>query len=205
MIAALVLAAGTSKRMGKPKLTLRLNGESMLDRVLDTLHRSKVDRVVVVLGADRDEVTRKVKFHGEKVLYNSRYKGGMSGSLKLGLKSIQQDADAAMVVLGDQPFVSTATIDKLVDAYKASRALVVAPLYRGFRGNPILFDKSLFPQIMTISGDRGAKMVVEAHRDKLVEVEVEDKGVVFDIDTPSDYEKATKPARISRVRTRAGA
>jgi molybdenum cofactor cytidylyltransferase len=199
------LAAGASKRMGRPKLTLPLKRGLMLERVLGTLRRSKIDRVVVVLGADMQEVRGKVKFHGETVLYNNRYKGGMSSSLKLGLKAMHPDADAAMVVLGDQPFVSTATIDKLVDAYVASRALIVAPLYRGFRGNPILFDKRLFSQIMRISGDRGAKIVVEANKDKLTEVEVQDRGVVFDIDTPSDYERAVRPVRFSGVRTRARA
>ena len=203
MIAALVLAAGTSTRMGRPKPTLPLEGGLMLEKVLGTLRRSKIDRVVVVLGADKEEVKRKVKFQGETVLFNRRYKLGMGGSLKVGLKAVEQTADAVLVALGDQPFVSPATIDRLVDAYVASRALVIAPLYRGFRGNPILFDKSLFPQIMRISGDRGAKSVVEANRGKLMEVEVEDRGVVFDVDTPTDYEEATRNAPVRRARTRA--
>jgi molybdenum cofactor cytidylyltransferase len=189
--------------MGRPKQTLQVQGGPMLEKVLQAFRLSKIDRVVVVLGAEREEVKSKVKFQGEEVLYNSRYKSGMSGSLKMGLKAVRQDADAVMVALGDQPFLSPTTIDRLVDSYIASGAPVVAPVYRGVRGNPVLFDKSLFPQMMRISGDRGARSVVDDNRNKLLEVKVEDRGVVVDIDTPLDYDEATEHSRVKRVKTRA--
>ncbi len=193
MIAAVVLAAGLSTRMGRPKQTLLLEGEPMLERVLGNVRGSHVDRIVVVLGAGREEIERKVKFRDETVVVNAGYRLGMSGSLRKGIAAAGPEAEAVLVVLGDQPYVSRATIDKLVDAYKTSKAKVVAPLYQGRRGNPVLFDRSLFPQILRVRGDRGAKSVVERNADDLLEVEVGDEGVLVDIDTPEDIGRRKEP------------
>lgn len=198
MIAAVVLAAGKSARMGKPKQTLLVEGEPMLQRVLRTLRESKVDSVVVVLGAGAGEIRGQMSFEGEKVVVNRSYDLGMGESLKRGLGAVGRNAEAALVVLADQPFVSSATIDRLVDAYHGSKAPVVAPVYHGLRGNPVLFDRRLFPRIMDVRGDVGAKSVVEEHRDEMLEVEVDDRGVVVDLDTPSDYSKATAQRKARR-------
>jgi len=185
--------------MGRPKLTLQVEGVPMLQRVLTTLGRSKVDRVVVVLGSNAAEVKRSVKFIREVIVVNRHYADGMSSSLKLGLGEVSKEADAAIIVLGDQPFVSAKTIDRLVDAYKASGARVVVPVYRGARGNPVLFDRRMFGEITGIQGDVGAKSVVAGSGENVLEVAVEDDGVLVDIDTPSDYEReAARGTRRSR-------
>jgi molybdenum cofactor cytidylyltransferase len=176
--------------MGKPKQFMLLQGMPMLERVLGTLRRTKVDLTVVVLGANAEEILRKVKMDREKVVVNSDYGKGMSESLKKGLASLQQEVDAALVVLGDQPFVSSATIDKIIEAYLKSRALVVLPVYHGRRGNPVLFDRRLFSRIMRINGDVGAKAVVEENEHELMIVEVEDEGVLLDLDTPQEFTRA---------------
>ena len=203
MIAAVVLAAGSSSRMGKPKQTLQLEGWSMLERVLQTLSRTKVDRVVVVLGAHSSAVRGGVKFGREKVVLNPRFKEGMSGSLRLGLAEVEE-TDAAIIVLGDQPFVSPGTIDRIIDAYVSSKSPVVVPVYRGRRGNPVLFDRSLFPQIRRIRGDVGAKSVVAGNEDKLLQVDVNDEGILVDIDTPSDYSNAVSAEGQARKRRNRG-
>lgn len=205
MIAAIVLAAGLSARMGRPKQTLRLEGVPMLERTLKALRRTRVDRVVVVLGANAAEVRRSVKFEDEEVVVNARFRDGMSGSLRLGLRAVERDADAAVIALADQPFVSPTTVDGLVEAYLASRAPIVVPVYRGARGNPVLFDRSLFLQIMRIEGDVGAKRVVESHKAELLELEVEDPGVVVDIDTPADFKSASLRPITRRKRSRGAA
>jgi len=203
LIAAVVLAAGSSSRMGKPKQTLQLEGWSMLERVLQTLSQTKVDRVVVVLGAHSSAVRGGVKFGREKVVLNPRFKEGMSGSLRIGLAEVEE-ADAAIIVLGDQPFVSPGTIDRIIDAYVSSKSPVVVPVYRGRRGNPVLFDRSLFPQIRRIRGDVGAKSVVAGNEDKLLQVDVNDEGILVDIDTPSDYSNAVSAEVQARKRRNRG-
>jgi len=202
LIAAIILAAGASSRMGWPKQTLLLEGVPMLERVLETFRRSKTGKVVVVLGANAREVTRRVKFTQEVVVVNRRFAAGISSSLKLGLEEVQDEAQAAIIALGDQPFVLSSTVDKMIDAYEESGARIVVPRFLGTRGNPVLFDRSLFPQIERISGDVGAKSVVQKNEADVLEVEVADKGVLVDIDTPSDLGRESE-ARRKRTRARA--
>lgn len=190
MIVAIVLAAGMSARMGKPKQTLPIGGAPMLQKVLDALRHTKVAEVVVVLGANEREVRSRVKFGKEKVVVSRDYEKGMSESLRVGLAEVGPEGEAAMVVLGDQPFLRPETVDKLIDAYANSKSQIVVPVYGGRRGNPVLFDRRLFPRVMGVKGDVGAKSVVEDNEDVLLEVPVEDRGVSVDIDTPTDYAEA---------------
>jgi molybdenum cofactor cytidylyltransferase len=195
LIAAIVLAAGVSSRMGRAKQTLLLSGKPMLEMVLDAYRRAGVDMIVVVLGAHAAQIRKMVNLNKETVVLNRLFRNGMSGSLRLGLRAAEKDADAVIVALGDQPFLSPATIRSMIEAHSGSKAPVVVPVYHGVRGNPVLFDRSVFPELMRIRGDKGAKSVVERHRGSLREVPVEDRGVLVDIDTPSDYSKATAPQK----------
>ncbi len=160
-----------------------------MDRVLRTLREASLDRVVVVLGAHAAEIRRVVKFEGEEVIVNRAYRLGMSASLRAGLGAVK-DADAVIVVLGDQPLVTPATVEAIIQRYRKTRAAVVVPVHRGVRGNPVLLDRSLFPEIEEIRGDVGAKAVVARHEDGLVQVDVNDPGILKDIDTPAEYSAA---------------
>ena len=203
MISAVVLAAGRSTRMGRNKLILPLDGKPVLQRVLDALRDSKVDEIVVVLGAGADEVRSKVALEGTKVVTNGRYADGMSTSIKAGLAGVHRSTSAAIIVLGDQPFLSASLVDGLVDAFQAEGAPVVVPVHLGKRGNPVLFARRVFPEIMKISGDHGAKPVVRAHGGDVLEVDVKDGRGAVDVDTPADYEQASLLSRqVRRRRTR---
>ncbi len=170
--------------------------------MLDALRDSKVDEMVVVLGGGAEEVRREVQLGGAKVVVNPGFAEGMSTSIKAGIAGVNRSAAAAIIVLGDQPFLSASLVDCLVDAFLAEGAPVVVPVHRGKRGNPVLFAKSVFPEIMKIGGDSGAKSVVEAHSDRVLEVRVDDAGVLIDIDTPPDYERAARSSqRVRRRRT----
>jgi molybdenum cofactor cytidylyltransferase len=203
LISAVVLAAGLSERMGKSKLALRVEGRPVLEAVLDALRGSEVDEVVVVLGADADVIRKVVRFHEELVVVNARPERGMSSSLKLGLGRVSPRADAALIVLGDQPFLNPEVINRVVEGYDDRSAPIVVPVYRGIRGNPVLFARSVFPEVMKVTGDTGAKSVVNALGDRVLEVQFEDDAASFDIDTPADYERAT--SRRARKRTQEGA
>jgi len=187
--------------MGRPKQTLPIGGAPMLQKVLDIYRASNVDKTVVVLGADADNVRRGVKFHDETVVVNGRYEDGMSGSIKAGLAAVPKEAEAALIGLGDQPNLKSSTIDAIVEEFKSSGASVVVPVYHGQRGNPVLFHRSVFNQIMKLEGDVGAKSVVRSNESRLKEIAIEDRGILFDVDTPADYERANGGGGDSR-RTR---
>ena len=191
--------------MGRQKLLLPIGGKPILSWVLDSLRQGGVDEVVVVLGEDAAAIRKAVKLDDVRVVVNRSPAKGLSGSLRLGLGAVEGKAEAAMVALGDQPFLSPATVRLLVETYRKG-AKIAVPVYGGKRGNPVLFEKRFFREIMMVSGDVGAKSVVRDHGPEVSEVEVKDSGVSFDVDTPPDYERATsKPGPTEGSRTREGA
>src|SRR2546422_8299118 len=189
MISAIVLAAGQATRFGQCKQLMRLGEKALLQHVLDNLAQSKIDEVVVVLGARADEIREQIQFGKARLLLNPDYANGMSTSIQAGLRAI--NADAAMIVLADQPLVESQTLDLLIDEYRRSKPSVVIPTFNGFRGNPIIVDRSLFAEMMEIRGDIGCRSIFGNHPVHLLPVD--DRGVVTDIDTVEDYERAGGP------------
>lgn len=184
MIPAIVLAAGQATRFGRCKQLMPLAGKPLLQHVLDSLRASNVDEVVVVLGAQAEEIRQAVRFDGERIVLNPDFAQGMSTSIHAGLRALPQSAKAAMIVLADQPFVQPSTFDALTQGYLQSRAPVVAPTYNGLRGNPVVIDRALFAEMMNIRGDTGFRSLFGEHA--VMKVPVDDHGVVTDIDTPAD-------------------
>jgi xanthine dehydrogenase accessory factor len=138
--------------------------------------------VVVVLGARADEIREQIQFGKARVLMNPDYANGMSTSIQAGLRAI--NAEAAMIVLADQPLVTSRTLDLLIDEYRRSKPSVVIPTFNGFRGNPVIVDRSLFAEMMGIRGDIGCRSIFGNHPVHMLPVD--DRGVVQDIDTPED-------------------
>jgi len=198
MIAAVVLAAGSSSRMGEPKPLVRLGDRPLLAHVLDGLRGSGVDETVVVLGDSADRVRRELEFEGVRVVENPEYRRGMSSSLKAGLAALPSEAGAFFVVLGDEPFVRSETYDALIAAREATGARIILPTYLGVRGNPVLLDRSLAAEADAITGDRGCRELHQRHPSETVEVPVEDPGVLIDLDTPDEVEGARHALRNGR-------
>jgi len=188
---AIVLAAGEAKRFGSAKQLALVDGKPMLQHTLDNLAASRVDDIVVVLGAYADEIRSRVNFGRARVVVNDRFAEGMSTSIHAGLRAIG-NADAAMIVLGDQPFVTTRTYDALLDA----SGDVVAPEYKGFRGNPVIVSRSLFAEMMQIRGDVGCRAIFGSHA--VTKIAVDDEGVVKDVDTPLVEDVVIKATRSPR-------
>ena len=178
MISAIVLAAGESSRFGRPKQLL------LLDRVLSNVRAAELDDVVVVLGAHADEIRREVRFAGERVIANPDYAQGMSTSIQAGLRALPPDAEAAMIVLGDQPFVAARTMALLASEFRRLRPAALVPTFNGRRGNPVIIGRALFPEMMALRGDVGFRAMAGRHA--TAEVAVDDGGVVRDVDTPAD-------------------
>lgn len=184
MISAILLAAGEGTRFGGCKQLAVLDGKTILKHTLDHLRSSGVGEIVVVLGAFADQIREQVRFGRERVLFNPDYTRGMSTSIQAGLRAIR--GDAALIAHADQPLVQPATIDLLIGNYERKRQTIVIPTYDGVRGNPVLVDRSLFAEMMAIRGDVGFRAIFDKHPDSILRVPVDDRGVVTDIDTPSD-------------------
>ncbi len=191
-VSAIVLAAGTSSRMGEPKPLVALAGRPLLAHVLDAVARSRVRETVVVLGAAAERVRVGVPLSGARIVENRAFADGLSSSIRSGVAAIDPEAEAFFVVLGDAPFVRAATLDALMAARERTGARVVVPVYDGVRGNPVLLDRSLVDEVDQLVGDRGCRSIRQRHPRETVEVAVDDAGVVIDLDTADDLDRARR-------------
>lgn len=189
MISAVVLAAGRSARFGELKQLLKVGKENLIETVVHGFLSSAADEVVVVLGFGADEILANSKFGTARVVVNPNYDQGLGTSLRTGIDAANPKASAAIIALGDQPLLSVSTINSIITKYSESHATIVAPFYGKRRGNPVLFDRSLFPELREVVGDEGAKSLIRRMGDSVVKVSVDDPGVVFDIDDESDYRR----------------
>jgi molybdenum cofactor cytidylyltransferase len=189
LISAVVLAAGRSARFGELKQLLKVGKENLVETVVHGFLSSSVDEVVVVLGFRADEILANSEFGTARVVVNPDYEQGLGTSLKTGIEAANPEASAAIVALGDQPLLSVNTINAIITKYSETHGPIVAPFYGRRRGNPVLFDRILFPELMRVVGDEGAKRVIRRMEESIVRVSVDDPGVVFDIDNESDYRR----------------
>jgi molybdenum cofactor cytidylyltransferase len=185
-IGAVILAAGTSSRMGEAKQLLRLGATTLLDQVTENVRASRVDEIVLVLGHEAETIKQTIATKKLKIVVNESYRQGMGTSLRAGLSALPSEVDAALIVLADQPFVRSATFDQIIDHYQQSNAQIVIPIFKGFRGNPVLLDRSVFPEVMALSGDIGCRAIFGNHQEGIAKVPVEDVGVLLDLDSKDD-------------------
>src|SRR5215831_4376159 len=193
-VSAVVLAGGMSRRMGAPKQLLRIEGKSLLEHTLATVRASAVHEIILVLGFAADEIEKEVSLQGLKIARNESYQQGMGTSLRTGLAAVDPQATAALIILADQPFVQPATLDRLIKFHgsskaEAARPQIVIPTYRGFRGNPVLLDRTVFPELQGLSGDVGCRAIFGDHTKGIYKLPVDDAGILLDIDSPEDLEK----------------
>ena len=186
-IAAIVLAAGQSRRMGRRnKLLAEIDGAPMIARAVDAALAAKVDPVVVVTGHQAAKVRAALAGREVRFAHNPDYAGGLSTSLKVGLEALPAGADGALICLGDMPRVSARHLDQLIATFAPDegRAICV-PAARGKRGNPVLFASAFFAEMKESRGDVGARHLIGAHADEVCEVAIGDDGIFVDVDTPS--------------------
>jgi molybdenum cofactor cytidylyltransferase len=188
-VAAVILAAGQSRRMGQPKQLLRVAGKPLLEHTIANVRASGVQQIVLVLGARADEIRKSVSLDGVTVVENPEHEQGMGTSIGVGLKALSPGVSGALIVLADQPFVQTGTLDKLMEQHRQSKAQIVIPMFKGFRGNPVLLDRSVFPEVMGLPGDVGCRAIFGDHTQGIYKVAVDDVGVLLDADTPADVEQ----------------
>ena len=185
-VAAIVLAAGMSQRMGMPKQLMPLGDKTLLEHALANVRSADVSEIVLVLGAYADEIEQKIATDGLKIVINSLYEQGMGTSIRAGLAALDPSTTAALIVLADQPFVRPTTLDQLISYHAEHGSQITLPLYKGFRGNPVLLDQSVFPEMTGLSGDVGCRAIFGTHTEGIHKVPVNDIGVLLDIDTLDD-------------------
>jgi molybdenum cofactor cytidylyltransferase len=190
MIAALVLAAGGSSRLGAPKQLLPWGDTTLLGHVLETLRELPIDEVFVVLGANGEEILDTVDLSGTSVIENPEWEEGMASSLRVGLDAVLRlsRADAVVIFLGDQPDISEEVVTGIIDARRSTKRQAIVPKYRYVWGNPVLVERSLWPRLMSLEGDEGAKRLLQAHPDWVHEVWFEQRPP-RDIDTRADFDE----------------
>ncbi|HVO93245.1 MAG TPA: nucleotidyltransferase family protein [Terriglobales bacterium] len=189
MIIAVVLAAGESSRMGRPKALLPIDGQTFIERIVAALQQTAVARVVVVLGHNAEEMKRRIEHLPVEIVVNPDYKLGQLSSLQAALRHLQTDAtcDAMLVHLVDHPYIDPALVERMIQRFYQARKPIVVPRWRGKRGHPVIFSRALFDELLAAPMDQGAKAVVNAHRGETLEIDSEDEGITLDIDTPELY------------------
>jgi molybdenum cofactor cytidylyltransferase len=192
VVPGIILAAGKSQRMGKNKLLLPFRDKPLLQHVIDTALLSSLSPLILVLAADSNNVQSQINTGDAIVVKNSTLSGGYGSSLQVGLRALNKPCKGAMFLLGDQPLLTVETIEKLIRAFQKEPERWVAPSWNGQRGNPVITPVSWFDRIFALNGDTGPREHLKDPAAKLKLVSVDDRGVVFDIDSPEDYESLLK-------------
>jgi molybdenum cofactor cytidylyltransferase len=193
-VAAVVLAAGMSRRMGTPKQLLRIGGKTILERTLKNVRASNVDELILVLGHAADEVQKTIATPGLKIVINPDYQEGMGTSLRSGLAEVSADAKAAIIVLADQPWISSETLNRLIECHQERKPQIIIPTYKGFRGNPVLLDRSVFTEVQALNGDVGCRAIFGDHTEGILKFPVDDPGILKDIDSRDDFQNLSAAA-----------
>lgn len=192
MIAAIVLAAGLSRRMGKPKLLLDLRGKPVIRHTTERVLAAGIQHVLVVVGPQHDALGHALDGLRVRLVINPTPEAGQGSSVSAGIRALPVGTTAALVVLGDQPGLSLDVIGALIDALRLPGKTIAAPCYADGLGNPVLFAAEVFPELLDLPGDRGARAVVEKGALRLAVVDVASP-MPSDLDTPEDYERLSGP------------
>lgn len=188
MISGVVLAAGASSRFGSQKMLVPIAGRPLVRWTVERVIASPVDDVVVVAGREERAVREALTGLPLRLVANAQYAQGLSTSLRAGLDALGELVRAAVVVLGDQPSVAPEVIAALIDSYHGSGKPIVVPIYRGARGNPVLFDATLFDELRAVYGDRGARDVIARDPSRVASVSF-DMRLPRDVDELEDVQK----------------
>lgn len=187
MIGGVVLAAGQSRRMGHPKLLLPLDGRPVLHHAVSALVDAGFEDVVVVVPPEHAALAEAISGLPVRLAVNHAPEAGQAGSVVAGIAALSPTADAVVIALGDQPRVPRAVLVGLLECYRATGKAIVAPRYRDGRGNPVVFAASVFPELARLTGDQGARRVIDVDPGRVALVPF-DTPMPQDLDTPDDYE-----------------
>ena len=192
-VSGVILAAGGSSRLGRPKQLLAFKGRPLLDHVVQNALSSNLGEIIVVLGAERGRVRVLMDLSKVHVVENEQFAKGQSTSVVVALDNVDRGAAGVLVLLGDQPGVSADVINALVAAFDGDPQSIVMPSWRGTPANPVLFGRAYFPELRQLTGDEGARDLVKQAGDRVCLVPI-DQPVPQDVDTEDDYQRLIESA-----------
>lgn len=192
MLSAILLAAGESRRMGMFKQLLDYGGKTFVECCVDNLLASRVGEVVVVTGHRDADVRRALGDRNIRFAFNADYKEGMSSSLKRGALALNEDTEALLIALADQPQITSPIINHVISVYESTKPLIVVPTYDGRNGHPVIISARLKADILGVDPEVGLRQVVHANQQDVVYAPVDSQSVLVDFDYPEDYAKVSR-------------
>jgi molybdenum cofactor cytidylyltransferase len=195
-VAGLLLMAGLSSRLGFPKALLPYGGRVLIERVLEQALASRLSRVTLVLGFQAPRIRSAIRsLEGDlrlEVLVNRHFDQGLSSSIRAGLRVLDPSAGGVMFILGDQPLLNTAAIDRLIRAFRRQQAPMVVPFYGNRPGNPVIFGRGLLPELRKLRGDTGGREIIKRNPEQVLKVPIRPQYLGWDVDTWADYDRTRK-------------
>ncbi len=189
MIAATILSSGDSARMGYPKALLEFRGRTFLQSILEASSALGIQRRIVVFGPNGDKILKNHDLHDVTVVWTKEFEAGPIGSIRAAIRAIQpHPVDGLLVWPVDMPHVTIATVETLLDGFRAGRAAIAVPTFEGKSGHPVIFGRAVFEELLDTPDGEGANAVVHADPGRVLKVEVDDPAVVEDLNTPSEYQ-----------------
>jgi molybdenum cofactor cytidylyltransferase len=187
-LSILILAAGNSSRLGSPKQLIKFEGKTLIERIAETA-LSISEKVLIVLGGNSELISPKLERFENTIstIFNPDWRDGMGTSIRLGVEELAQKSDLILILLSDQPFISKVLLQNMLHTYANSQNPIVACFYNNTLGVPILFHESVFPELLKLEGDKGAKTFLNLYHNKISMIDFP-KGII-DIDTTEDVEK----------------
>jgi len=187
MISAILLVAGQSKRMnGENKLTKEIQGTPLIKHSVKNILASSIDELIVVLGHQKETIEKLINKNEKiKFVFNKDFESGIASSIKTGLNNLSEKTEAFFICLGDMPMVNPNIYNQLIKSI--NKREIIVPTYKGQQGNPVLFSKSMKEKIINISGDVGAKKILELNKDKILNLEINDQCVTKDFNTQDSF------------------
>ena len=191
MLAVAILAAGESRRMGRPKALLTYQGKTFVQHLLDATRHPRVGVVRVVLGARAAELQEKLRLDPSIAAINEHWPLGQLSSIQTGIRSLPEGTEGLILCPVDNPMISEALVAGLIEKFDVSGKAVVIPTFQGKRGHPVIFRAMLYAELLAASPEVGARQVVWAHAEETLEVPTEEEGVVLNINNPETYKRVT--------------
>lgn len=186
-IFAVVLAAGESRRMGKPKMLLPFRGMTMIEKVISGIRSAGIEKILVVIGAEKEKLSLLLQKNSVHFCENINYREGMLSSVICAVRNLPPETAAMLVFPGDQPLIRPSTTGMVIEKYNSSKNGIVIPVYHGRRGHPLLVDKKYFNEIMLLDPSKGLRSLSDSHQNDVFELETDDPGILKDFDTYDDY------------------
>jgi molybdenum cofactor cytidylyltransferase len=195
-VAGILLMAGLSSRLGFPKALLPYGRKVLAEQTLEQALASRLDRVILVLGFQAPRILSALRsFQGNprlEIVVNRRYDRGLSSSIRAGLRVLDPSFHGVMFILGDQPFLKTATIDLLIQAFRKHHLPIVVPMYGRRPGNPVIFGRELLPELRRLRGDTGGREIIRKNPDWVLNISIRPNYIGWDVDTWEDYDRTLK-------------